>query len=59
MHLRRVGNDWQKAIWKIVRNPAVEVVAAIVAVLLAAWVVILTDMEHPRHNPFPVPVRVR
>ena len=59
MHLRRVGNDWQKAIWKIVRNPAVEVVAAIVAVLLAAWVVVLTDMEHPRHNPFPVPVRVR
>ncbi|HZZ94370.1 MAG TPA: hypothetical protein VFE23_17545 [Usitatibacter sp.] len=60
MQLRRLGHDWQKAIWKLVRNPAVEVVAAIVAVLLAAWVVIQTEMEHPRqHNPFPVPVHMR
>jgi hypothetical protein len=59
MHLRRLNSDWQKAIWKIVTNPAVEVLAAIVAVLLAAWVVIQTDLEHPRRNPFPVPVRVR
>jgi hypothetical protein len=59
MQLRRVGSDWQKVIWKVVTNPAVEVLAAIVAVLLAAWIVIETDMEHPRHNPFPVPVRVR
>ena len=59
MHLRRLNGDWQKAIWKIISNPAVEVVAAIVAVLLAAWIVIQTDMEHPRHNPFPVPLRVR
>jgi hypothetical protein len=54
-----MGHDWQKTIWKVVRNPAVEVLAAIAAVLLAAWVVIQTDLEHPRHNPFPVPVRVR
>jgi hypothetical protein len=59
MQLRRLGNDWQKAIWKIVTNPAVEVLAAIVAVLLAAWVVVATEIEHPRHNPFPVPVHVR
>jgi hypothetical protein len=59
MHLGRWGNDWQKAIWKIVTNPAVEVMAAIAAVLLAAWIVIQTDLEHPRHNPFPNPVRVR
>jgi len=30
-----------------------------VAVLLAAWVVVATEIEHPRHNPFPVPVHVR
>jgi hypothetical protein len=59
MQLRRLGHDWQKAIWKVLTNPAVEVVAAIVAVLLAAWIVVQTEMEHPRHNPFPVPVRVR
>ena len=59
MQLRRLGNDWQKAIWKVLTNPAVEVVAAILAVLLAAWIVIQTDLEHPRHNPFPMPVRMR
>ena len=59
MHPRRWGTDWQKAVWKLVTNPAVEVVAAILAVLLAAWIVIQTDLEHPRRNPFPMPVRMR
>ena len=59
MQLRRLRSDWQKQLRKFVTNPAVEVVAAIVAVLLAAWIVVVTDMEHPRHNPFPVPVHVR
>jgi hypothetical protein len=58
MHIRRLGHDWQKQVWKFMTNPAVEVLAAIVAVLLAAWMVVVTDMEHPRHNPFPMPVRV-
>ncbi len=46
--------DWQKALWKIVRNPAFEVVAAILVVLLAAWIVVQseTDIRQPI---FPVP----
>ena len=49
-----LSRDWQKTFWKIVRNPAFEVVAAIVVVLLAAWVVVQseTDIRHPI---FPVP----
>ena len=50
-----VESDWQKGLWKIVRNPAVEVVAAILVVLLAAWVVISSEADH-RHTLFPVPV---
>lgn len=53
MHLKWAGNDWQKTLWKIVRNPALEVIAAIVLMLLAAWVVIQTEAEQ-RSTPFPV-----
>jgi ABC-type nickel/cobalt efflux system permease component RcnA len=45
MHLRLIGNGWQKALWKIVSNPAIEVVAAIVVVLFAAWIVVQTDVD--------------
>lgn len=45
MHLRFIGYDWQKALWKIVSNPAIEVVAAIVIVLLSVWIVVQTDTE--------------
>jgi len=48
------GTDWQKTLWKIVRNPAIEVVAAIVVVLLATWMVVWTESEN-RHTAFPVP----
>ncbi|HEX4781975.1 MAG TPA: hypothetical protein VH301_14525 [Usitatibacter sp.] len=50
-----IESDWQKVLWKIVRNPAFEVVAAIVVVILAAWIVIEGETEH-RHTLFPVPV---
>jgi hypothetical protein len=50
-----LGSDWQKTLWKIVSNPAFEVVAAIAVVLLMAWVVISTEAEN-RHTVFPVPV---
>jgi len=47
------GNDWQKALRKLLRSPTLEVVAAILLVLLAAWVVIQTEAE--RHAPlFPL-----
>jgi hypothetical protein len=45
MHLRLIGNGWQKTLWKIVSNPAIEVVAAIVVVLFAAWIVVTTDVD--------------
>lgn len=47
MHIRP-GSEWRKALGKIVRNPAVEVVAAIVLVLVAAWFVIQGEAE--RHG---------
>ena len=47
------GNDWHKTLRRILCNPTLEVVAAIVLVLLAAWVVIQTEAE--RHAPlFPL-----
>jgi hypothetical protein len=46
--------DWQNAIWKILTNPAFNVMAAIVVVLLAAWFVIDTDIFH-RSAPVAVP----
>lgn len=39
----RMQHDWQNAIWKLLTNPAFEVVAAIVLVLIAAWFVIDTE----------------
>ena len=46
MQLGLDGNEWHKQVWKAVKNPAVEVMAAIIAVLLAAWVVVDTETEH-------------
>lgn len=45
MHLRLIGNGWQKTLWKILSNPAIEVVAAIVIVLVSVWIVVQTDTE--------------
>jgi hypothetical protein len=51
---RHLGNDWRNAIWKLVRNPALEVVAAIVVVLFAAWLLVSIEMDEKR-TLFPVP----
>jgi ABC-type nickel/cobalt efflux system permease component RcnA len=52
MQIRFTGYSWQKPIWKILKNPAFEVVAAIVVVLIAAWIVISTEVElRERHSP--------
>ena len=52
------GNDWQKTLRKILRSPTIEVVAAIVVVLLAAWFVIQSEAER-RAPLFPVVVHTR
>ena len=59
MQIHLFGTDWQKAIWKILRNPTFEVVAAIVVVLLATWLIVQTETDMRHHNPFPVPAGVR
>ena len=46
MDLRLGVQQWQKIVWKIVSNPAAEVIAAIVVVLCAAVVVVDTEAEH-------------
>ncbi len=50
----RFANDWQGTLWKLVTNPAIEVVAAIVVVLIAAWIVIDTDALQGGTHQFPV-----
>jgi ABC-type nickel/cobalt efflux system permease component RcnA len=49
-----LSKDWQKWIWKIISNPAFEVVAAILVVLLAAWIVVHNESD-TRQQIFPVP----
>lgn len=53
MQLKTLGHEWQKALAKIVRNPAVEVIAAIVLVVLATVVVVQTETDL-RSTPFPL-----
>ncbi|HLX22292.1 MAG TPA: hypothetical protein VKR38_03010 [Usitatibacter sp.] len=50
-----LGSNWQKTkLWKIVTNPTIEVVAAIVVVLFAATLVIWQEADDK--TVFPVPV---
>ena len=51
---RAIRSEWQKTLWKIISNPALEVVAAIVVVLFAAWLVVQTEVEH-NNRYLPVP----
>ena len=53
MQIRSLGSGWQRTLWKIVSNPAIEVVAAIVVVAFATWIVIQTEAEQ-KHQAFPV-----
>jgi hypothetical protein len=48
----KLGTNWPKALWKIVTNPMVEVATAIVAVLLATWVVVQTELDTRRATRF-------
>jgi len=51
---RHLGNDWRSALWKIVRNPAIEVVAVVAVVLLATWIVVSIEVDEKK-SLFPVP----
>ena len=46
MQLRLDATEWHKQVWKVVTNPAIEVMAVIVVVLLSAWVVVQAEVEH-------------
>lgn len=59
MQIHLFGYEWQKTIWKILRNPAFEVIAAIVVVLFATWLIVQTETDLRHHTPFPVPTGVR
>jgi hypothetical protein len=48
MEGKSLGTRWPKTLWKILKNPTVEVAAVIVAVLLATWVVVQTEMDGRR-----------
>lgn len=54
MQPKLLGYQWQKTLWKIVRNPTAEVVAAIVVVLLATWIAVQTEVDS-KLQVFPVP----
>ena len=50
MQPRIQGSQWHKTFIRIVKNPTFEVLAAIVVVLLATWVVVQTEVDL-RQNP--------
>jgi low affinity Fe/Cu permease len=54
MQLR--NGNWQK-IWKLVTNPAVNVIVVIAVVLISAWIVIETESAH-RKSAFPVAIPI-
>ena len=45
MHSRNLGSQWQKTFVRIVKNPTFEVLAAIVAVVFAVWIVVQTEID--------------
>jgi hypothetical protein len=52
--------NWQESFWKILRNPTVEVVAAIVVVLLSTWMLVNSEVDARGQTNFPVaPVSYR
>jgi hypothetical protein len=56
MQSRIIGSQWQKTIARIVKNPTFEVLAAIVAVLFATWIVVQTEVDlRQNQRPGPVP----
>ena len=52
MTTKCTNNHWYKRLWRILSNPTLDVIVAMVVVILAAWVVIQTETE--QKNTFPV-----
>ena len=44
------GSEWQKALWRILSNPTFEVIGVILVMLLAACVIVETQMMGARHK---------
>lgn len=42
--MRPTDGNWQKAIWKILANPAIELVVTIAVVMVATWFLIQNDV---------------
>lgn len=47
-----MANHWYKKLWKILSNPTLDVIVAMVVVILAAWIVI--ESETQQKHPYPV-----
>jgi hypothetical protein len=52
MRPKTIVNPWHKTFVRILKNPTFEVLAAIVVVLLATWVVVQTEVDL-RQRPAP------
>lgn len=53
MPMRLRFQDWPRLAWKLVKNPTFEVVAAIAAVLLAAWWIVESgELQRSPETPF-------
>lgn len=45
MQPKTLGEPWHKTFVRILKNPTFEVLAAIVAVVLATWIVVQTEVD--------------
>ena len=54
MEQRINESEWQTSLWKTVSNPTLKVVAALVLVGVSTWIVVSTEVDMPRHNPYPL-----
>ena len=52
MQIKSTKTHWYKKLWKILLNPTLDVVAAMVVVIFAAWIVI--ESESQQKHPYPV-----
>jgi membrane-bound ClpP family serine protease len=52
MTTKCTNNHWYKRLWRILSNPTLDVIVAMVVVILAAWIVI--ESETQQKHPYPV-----